>query len=121
MTDISTIIESASHNLPSGGGGVRRQVSAEVKALRGKLGLTQKGFAERFGIPLASIQNWESEARKSNPDATAMLLLAMIKADSAAVQALVDKCRRGEKGNAWPDLLSGYSDRRQVEVSKEEA
>lgn len=31
------------------------------KELRAKAGMTQKAFGEYFGIPLRTIENWESE------------------------------------------------------------
>ena len=36
----------------------------EIKELRLKTGMTQKEFAEYFGIPIDSIQNWETDYRK---------------------------------------------------------
>lgn len=35
----------------------------EIKEIRKLTGLSQKGFAEKYGIPVRSIENWES----SNP------------------------------------------------------
>lgn len=34
------------------------------KELRQKAGMTQKAFAEYFGIPKRSIENWEGEKRQ---------------------------------------------------------
>lgn len=36
----------------------------EIKELRLRTSMTQKEFAEYFGIPVDSIQNWETEYRK---------------------------------------------------------
>ena len=36
----------------------------EVKELRSQAGMTQKEFAEYFGIPVDSIQNWETNYRR---------------------------------------------------------
>lgn len=35
-----------------------------VKELRTKAGMTQKAFAEYFGIPKRTIEEWEGERRK---------------------------------------------------------
>ena len=35
-----------------------------VKELRTKSGMTQKAFAEYFGIPKRTIEDWETEKRK---------------------------------------------------------
>lgn len=38
-----------------------------VKALRTRLGLTQRGMEERYGIPYRTIQNWEAGVRVPPP------------------------------------------------------
>lgn len=38
-----------------------------VKDLRTKTGMSQKAFAEHFGIPLRTLQEWEQE-RRTPPD-----------------------------------------------------
>ena len=35
-----------------------------IKELRAKSGMTQKAFAEYFGIPKRTIEEWEGERRK---------------------------------------------------------
>lgn len=35
-----------------------------VKALRTRLGLTQRGMEERYGIPYRTIQDWEASKRR---------------------------------------------------------
>jgi putative transcriptional regulator len=49
-----------------------------VEELRMKLGLTQQAFAERFGLSLESLRQWEQERRQ--PDGTAPILLQVIDA-----------------------------------------
>lgn len=44
------------------------------KELRQKAGMTQKAFAEYFGIPKRSIENWEGEKRQC-PDYLLELML----------------------------------------------
>jgi len=40
-------------------GAERAQVGRQLRRLRDKLGLTQREFAERYGIPLANIRQYE--------------------------------------------------------------
>jgi putative transcriptional regulator len=57
----------------------------DVKAIRKRLGLTQARFSEAFGFSLDSVKNWESKRR--TPEASARVLLIVIKNDPAAVLA----------------------------------
>ena len=50
--------------------------SVDVKAIRGRLGLSQAKFAAKFGFAPASIRNWEQGRRI--PDGPARVLLAVI-------------------------------------------
>lgn len=36
----------------------------EIKEIREKTGMTRKAFAEYFGIPVRTIEDWEAEKRK---------------------------------------------------------
>ena len=45
----------------------------KIKELRLASGMTQKGFAEYFGIPKRTIEDWESGKRKP-PEYTVRLL-----------------------------------------------
>ncbi len=56
----------------------------DVKAIRRATGLSQAGFAERFGFDLASIRNWEQGRRR--PEWPARVLLTVIKHNPHAVQ-----------------------------------
>ena len=44
-----------------------------VKALRTRLGLTQRGMEERYGIPYRTIQNWEAGVSSPPPYVLRML------------------------------------------------
>src|SRR5579871_1011979 len=55
-----------------------RRVS-RVKALRERMGLTQREFAEAFHLPLTTLRDWEQ--RRSVPDAPARALLLAIERD----------------------------------------
>ncbi len=48
----------------------------KIRFLRRSLGLSQKGFAEAYAIPLRTLQNWEGGARE--PDEAAKALLTLI-------------------------------------------
>jgi putative transcriptional regulator len=54
-----------------------------VRALRGKMKLTQEQFAERFGLPLGTVRDWEQGAHR--PDRAAQVLLTVIEKDPEAV------------------------------------
>lgn len=43
---------------------VRSGDTMTIKELRTKSGMTQKAFAEYFGIPKRTIEEWEGERRK---------------------------------------------------------
>jgi putative transcriptional regulator len=66
----------------------RRMIS--VRALRQRMKLTQEEFAERFGLPLGTVRDWEQGAHR--PDRAAQVLLAVIATDpDAVVRALRQK------------------------------
>jgi putative transcriptional regulator len=56
----------------------------DVKAIRNRLGLTQAGFAARFGFPKATVTDWEQRRRK--PEASARILLTIIDREPEAVE-----------------------------------
>ena len=62
------------------GGAIVREVkvpqSVDVKAIRQKLGLSQREFAMRFGFSLGCVRNWEQGHR--GPDGSAKVLLTII-------------------------------------------
>lgn len=65
----------------------------DVKAIRGRLGLSQRGFAERFGFRLDAVQNWEQGRRR--PTGAARVLLRVIEREPEAVEcALLSASRR---------------------------
>jgi putative transcriptional regulator len=59
----------------------------DVKALRGKLGLTQPEFAARFGLSVGTIRDWEQDRAK--PDGPAQILLRVIEAAPEIVQRVI--------------------------------
>ncbi|TCO72478.1 helix-turn-helix domain-containing protein [Rhodovulum euryhalinum] len=48
----------------------------DLPALRARLGLSQQGFADRFGFSLGALRNWEQGRRL--PDRSARILLRFI-------------------------------------------
>ena len=66
--------------------------AVDVKAMRLRLGLTQKEFARRFGFPLTSVRNWELGLRQ--PKGAARVLLTIIDHAPAVVErVLVQRLR----------------------------
>ena len=63
-----------------------RRVS-RVKALRERMGLTQREFAEAFHLPLTTLRDWEQ--RRSVPDAPARALLLAIERDPQKMMSLL--------------------------------
>lgn len=66
------------------GARVTRIEAPDVPAIRKKLGFTQEEFAERFGVSLGTLRNWEQGARL--PDGPARVLLRVIDREPAAVK-----------------------------------
>jgi putative transcriptional regulator len=61
-----------------------------VRAIRQNMNLTQEEFAERFGLPLGTVRDWEQGAHR--PDRAAQVLLTVIARDpDAVVRALTQK------------------------------
>ena len=59
----------------------------DVKAIRGRLGLSQAVFASRFGFSAAAVRDWEQGRRR--PEASARVLLTVIdKAPDVVISAL---------------------------------
>lgn len=55
--------------------GVRETIvwRVDVKAIREKLDLSQREFAETYGIPLGTLRSWEQGQRQPDAPATALL------------------------------------------------
>jgi putative transcriptional regulator len=63
-----------------------RRVS-RVKALRERMGLTQREFAAAFHLPLTTLRDWEQ--RRPQPDAPARALLLAIERDPKKMRSLL--------------------------------
>lgn len=62
--------------MPEGSYTVHIPETVNVKAIRAGLGLSQAGFAARFGLSLHSLRNWEQGKR--TPDLAARVYLKVI-------------------------------------------
>jgi len=60
-----------------------------VREVRTKMGLSQAQFATRFGLPPATLRNWEQG--RSRPDAPTRVLLAVIAKHPEAVEDVLRK------------------------------
>jgi len=56
----------------------------DIKAIRGRLGMTQKEFANRFDFNINTLRHWEQGRRV--PDGTARAYLRVIDREPEAVQ-----------------------------------
>lgn len=50
--------------------------TVDVAAIRKRLKLSQTAFAERYGLPIGTVRDWEQERR--SPDRAAVVLLSII-------------------------------------------
>lgn len=71
--------------------------AVEVRALRTRMGLTQRQFAGWFGIAVATLRHWERGNRR--PAGTALVLLEVIRENPRVVLQAVRKARRRDPGN----------------------
>lgn len=61
------------------------EFARRVRETRESLGLSQSEFAQRFGLSLRSLQEWEQARRL--PDVAVITYLRVIKRDPKAVQS----------------------------------
>ena len=87
-TDLTTAMqEVASHrrgeiDLPSRI--VHPPERVDVAGIRQRLGLSQQGFADRFGFSVSAVRDWEQGRRQ--PDRSARILLLVIEREPQAVE-----------------------------------
>jgi len=75
----------------------RLKRSPRVRIVRMKLGLTQEEFAETYGIPVATLRDWEQGRRE--PDQASKTLLKLIERMPHEVrEALASDKRSGTHG-----------------------
>jgi putative transcriptional regulator len=66
--------------------------AVDVRAIRERLGLSRPAFAERFGLAVAAVRDWEQGLRR--PDPAARVLLLVIARTPDAVAEAVAEARR---------------------------
>ena len=62
--------------------------AVDVRAVRKRLGLTQEGFARRFGFGLATVRDWEQG--RYQPDQAARSYITVIDREPAVVQRALE-------------------------------
>ena len=70
----------------------------DVGSVRKRLQLSQSEFAQKFGLAVATVRDWEQGRR--NPDRTARTLLAVIDKKPEAVVAALKKTAAAESGRS---------------------
>ena len=55
-----------------------------VRALRTRLGLTRKAFAERYGLDLRTVEGWEQERFGMDRSARVLLMVIALEPDVVA-------------------------------------
>lgn len=68
----------------TGGVRVHAPETVDVAAIRKGLKLTQEGFASAYGLPVATVRDWEQHRRE--PDTGSRLLLKVIQHEPEAVR-----------------------------------
>lgn len=68
---------------------------ADVRLIRERKCLTQMDFAEKYGIPLLTLQNWEQNRRK--PDVVANIYLHLVDVSSDLIESELAKLSKKRK------------------------
>ena len=66
---------------------VRKRI--DVSAVRSRTGLSQDAFAQRIGVSVGTLRNWEQGRRE--PDGPAKVLLALLERDPGIVERTLSK------------------------------
>ena len=61
----------------------------DVRAIRVRLGLTRPAFAQRFGLALAAVRDWEQGLRRPDP-AARVLLMVIARNPETVAQAVAE-------------------------------
>ena len=70
----------------------RLRRSPRIRIVRMKLGLTQEEFAETYGIPVATLRDWEQ--RRREPDQASKTLLKLIERMPSEIKAALASDKR---------------------------
>lgn len=90
------------------------QFANRVRTLRARLNLSQQAFAERYGLPIGTVRNWE-QARTSKPDATGDLVLRLIENDPEGVAAQVGNMKTKDEIKQKHEELDLHENKREIE------
>jgi putative transcriptional regulator len=63
--------------------------AVDVRAIRDRLGLSRPAFAERFGLAVAAVRDWEQGLRRPDP-AARVLLLVIARTPEAVAEAVAE-------------------------------
>lgn len=63
----------------------------DVKRVRTQIGISQKEFADRFGLKVAAVRNWEQGLRE--PEGPTRTLLALIERNPRLIESEIEKMR----------------------------
>ncbi len=63
--------------------------AVDVRALRERLGLSRPAFAERFGLAVAAVRDWEQGLRRPDP-AARVLLMVIARTPEAVAEAVAE-------------------------------
>jgi putative transcriptional regulator len=69
--------------------------AVDVKAVRGRTGLSQEAFALRYGFTAAAVRDWEQHRRR--PEQAARVLLMVIDRDPQAVDRALEPLRSAKR------------------------
>ncbi len=85
---------------------VTHYVSADAKTIREQLNLSQRNFAETYGIPLATLQNWEQG--RNRPDKTASAYLWSIAKLPDEIKNPQKSIREDVRWWGWVDIPKSF-------------
>jgi len=63
--------------------------ATDVRAIRGRLGLSRPAFAERFGLAVSAVRDWEQGLRRPDP-AARVLLLVIARSPGVVAEAVAE-------------------------------
>ena len=71
--------------------------TVDVAAVRSRTGLTQAAFADRIGVNVSTLRNWEQKRRE--PEGPARVLLALLDRDPHLVERTLGRLNKIERAN----------------------
>lgn len=83
--------ENIARRYPPGSG-----MKAKLLLVRKVLGLSQKQFSDEFGIPFATVRNWEQPDR-AEPTGAAKTLIDLLAEDPKTIRQILRKARSSQE------------------------